>query len=63
MDFTEGIRHEVAVKTFNVRHLVDFSPDALSIAREIRYCVVAIVVGFTTVQIVRSVLSYRRSDD
>ncbi len=58
--FTEAIRHEVAVKAINVRHLIDVSPATLSIAREVRYCVIAIVVGWASASIIRSVLSSRR---
>lgn len=59
--FTEAIRHEVAVKTVNVRHLIDVSPTTLCIAREVRYCVIAIAVGWASASIIRSILSSRRA--
>jgi hypothetical protein len=58
-----GIRHAVAFNTLNIRHLVDASPATLSIAREIRYCVIVLVLGFATTSIVKSVLSCRRRPD
>jgi hypothetical protein len=59
MDFSEGIAHEVAVKTINVRHLIDASPSAVSIARELRFCVVVIAVSWASASIVHTVLSRR----
>jgi len=58
-----GIRHVVAFNTLNIRHLVDASSTTLSIAREIRYCVIVLVLGFATTSIVKSVLTYRRRPD
>jgi hypothetical protein len=48
MDFSEGIAHEVAVKTINVRHLIDASPSTVSIARELRYCIIVIAVSWAS---------------
>ena len=58
-----GIRHAVAFNTLNIRHLVDLSPAILSLAKEVRYCVIAVVIGFATTSIVKSVLNYRRRTD
>lgn len=55
-----GIRHAVVFNTLNIRHLVDFSPSTLSLAKEIRNCVIVVVLGFATTNIVNSVLNYRR---
>lgn len=55
-----GIRHAVAFNTLNIRHLVELTPASISLAREIRYCVIAVVVGFAATSIVKSVLNYRR---
>ena len=59
MDGLEGFKHDVAVKTFNVRHLVEVSPDTVSIAREIRYCVIAICLTWGGITLARSWLDYR----
>jgi hypothetical protein len=58
-----GIRHAVAFNTLNIRHLVDISPNTVLFAKEIRYCVIVVVVGVATTSIVKSVLSYRRTPD
>jgi hypothetical protein len=64
MDISDaGIRHAVAFNTLNVRHFVDLSPSTVSVAKEIRYCVIAIVIGFATTSIVKSVLNYRKRPD
>lgn len=34
-----GVRHAVALSTLNIRHSVEFSSSAVSVARELRYCV------------------------
>jgi hypothetical protein len=60
MDFSEGIAHEVAVKTINVRHLIDASPSTVSIARELRFCVIVIAVSWASASIVHAVLSSKR---
>lgn len=58
MDFADGVavRHAVAFTPLNIRHLVELSPSTLFIAKEVRYCIIAIVVGFSAVSIVKSVL-------
>lgn len=63
MEFSDGIRHAVAFNTLNIRHLVDLSPSTVSFAKEVRYCVIAVVIGFATTSIVKSVLNYRRRRD
>jgi hypothetical protein len=60
MDFSEGIAHEVAVRTINVRHLIDASPNTVSIARELRFCVIVVAVSWASASIVHAVLSSRR---
>lgn len=58
MDLSDvGVRHAVSFATLNIRHSVDISPTAVSIAREVRYCVIAVVLGFATVSIVKSLFS------
>jgi hypothetical protein len=59
MDFSDGIVHEVAVKTISVRHLIDVSPSTVSIARELRYCIIGIAVSWASASIVHSILSRR----
>ncbi len=61
MDFTDGVavRHAVTFTTLNLKHSVELSPSTVSVAKEVRYCIIAIVVGFSAVSIVKSVLSVR----
>ena len=62
MDLSDvAVRHAVAFTALNIKHSVDFSPSTLSFAKEIRYCVIAIVTGATIASVVRSVLESRRS--
>ena len=58
MDFADGVavRHAVAFTTLNIRHSIELPPSIVSVAKEIRYCIIAIVVGFSAVSIVKSVL-------
>lgn len=61
MDMSDfSARHTVGVNSFTVSHFIDFSPTALSVAKEVRICIIAIVLGFTTTGIVRNVLEYRK---
>ena len=64
MDFGAGeaIKHEVVVKAVNVRHLIDFSQSTVSIAKELRYCVIALCISWATVVVVRSWSHHRRGD-
>lgn len=58
-----AVRHSVALAdNLQVHHFVDVSPAAVSVAREIRYCVIALVIGWTTKQLV-SVWLDRRAPD
>jgi len=59
MDLSD-IRHAVAFTTLNVRHSVELSPSTVSIAREVRISIVAIILGLTVASVVRSVLSTRK---
>ena len=62
MDISDvAVRHVVSIPALNVRHTFDFSHSTVSIAKEIRICVIATVIGLTTASIVRSVLMYKRS--
>ena len=64
MDISDvAVRHVVALPPLSVRHSVDItaSSSTLSIVKEIRFCVIAIVLGLTTASVVKSVLSYKRS--
>ena len=56
MDFSavDAIKHDVAVKTINVRHLLEISPKLDPIFREIRYCVIALCASWVTVTAIRS---------
>ena len=62
MDFSDvAVRHAIAFSTLNIKHSVDvdLSSSTLSIAREIRISIVAIVLGLTAASIVKSVLASR----
>ena len=58
-----GVRHSVVLSNLNIQHLVDFSPATVSIVREIRYCVIAIVLGWTTTRVVSALLNRRAAPD
>lgn len=61
MDLSDvGVRHAVAFTTLNVKHSLDISPSTVSIAREVRISIIAIVVGLTAASIVKSVLNSKR---
>lgn len=63
MDLSEvGIRHVVRFEELRVRHTVDVSPVAASIARDVRYCVIAIILGISTVAIAKSYLATRHNN-
>jgi hypothetical protein len=62
MDLSDvAVGHAIAVSPVNIRHSIELSPSAVSIAREIRFCIIAVVVGFTAASIVKSALVYKRS--
>ncbi|KAJ5737031.1 uncharacterized protein N7483_002156 [Penicillium malachiteum] len=55
MDFTDvGIRHTL-LNSVDLRHFIDFSPSTAVIAKEIRLCVIAVVVGWITTRVVSSI--------
>ena len=61
MDFSDlGVRHAVTVAPVLVKHSIELSPSAVSIAREIRLSIIAIVVGVAAITITRSLLSSTR---
>ena len=61
MDVSDmGVRHAVAFSNLNIKHTFELSPSTVSIAREIRISVIAIVIGIATVSILNSVLSLGR---
>lgn len=61
MDLSDvGVRHAVAFSPLNIHHSIDLSPSAVSIAREIRISIIAVVVGVAIITITRSVLSSTR---
>lgn len=62
MDMSDiGVRHVVGVPEIHIRHTIDVSPIVASIARDIRYTVIAIVFGITGVSIANIFLASRRS--
>lgn len=58
-----GVRHSVVLSNLNIHHLVDFSPAAVSIARELRLCVITIVVGWTTTRVISAFLNRSAPSD
>ena len=60
MDLSDvGVRHKVAFSTINIRHSVEISPSTVSLAKELRYCILFVVIGVTSASIVRSVLTWK----
>ena len=58
MDISDvGVRHAVAFTGLKITHSIELSPSTIQIAKEIRYCVIAAVLGFTAVSITRTILS------
>lgn len=55
------VRHAVVFKPLEIRHSIRVSSSVVSIARELRYSVIAIVLGFTAVSIVRAILVTKKS--
>ena len=62
MDSSEvAVRHAVAFGTnLNIRHSLELSDSCLSLARELRYCVIIVVAGWTAVSIVKTIVSSRQ---
>lgn len=61
MDLTDiGVRHSVTFTNLNIKHSIELSPSAISVARELRYCLIAIVVGLVVTRVTESVLSSRK---
>ena len=58
--FTAAHTHK-AVHEVNVRHFIEASPSALSLAREVRTTLIAVAICITTVVLVRTVWSNGRS--
>jgi hypothetical protein len=62
MDFSDvGVRHAISFEALNIKHSIDISPTAVSIAKEVRYCVVAIVAGLAALSIVKSLIAREHS--
>ena len=61
MDFSSdiGVRHTIAFPTLNIQHSLHVSATSVAFAREIRISIIAIVLGFSAVAIVKSVLNHR----
>lgn len=55
MDLSD-VRHAVAFSPLEIRHSIHVSSSFVSITRELRYCVIAAVIGFTAASIVKTVL-------
>jgi hypothetical protein len=55
-----AVRHLLRFNELHIRHSLDVSPSVTTIAREIRYCVIAVVLGWTTISVVKGILSFRR---
>ena len=62
MDLSDvGVRHAIAFSPLNIKHSIDLSPSAVSVAREIRICIIAVVVGVAAITITRTVLASSRA--
>ena len=63
MDLSDvAVRHAIAFSTLNIKHSIDLSPSTVSIAREVRISIIAIVLGLTVASIARSVLAPRKPE-
>jgi len=56
----EAFKHDVAFNTLHVRHIVEASPNTISVVREVRFCVIAICISWAAVEIVRSWMAHRK---
>ena len=57
MDLSDvAVRHAVTFGSLDIRHSIELSPSFVSVAREARFCLVAVVIGFAAVSIVKTVL-------
>ena len=54
-----GVYHRVALEDVRFIHIVDVSPAVASIARDLRYAIIAAVLGFSTVAVTREYLRSR----
>lgn len=55
-----AVKHLVAFSSINIKHSIDLSSSTLSVAREIRISIVAIVFGLTAASVVKSVLASKK---
>ena len=61
MDLSDvGVRHAVQFGELRIKHIVEVSPVAASIARDLRYCVIAVIVGLSTVTLVKTYFAARQ---
>lgn len=52
MDFTDvGIRHTI-LNSVQLHHFFDCSPSTAVVAKEARFCVIAVVVGWITTRVI-----------
>lgn len=61
MDFSD-IKHSVRFSKLKINHHISVSSSVVSVAREIRYCVIAAVLGCATLSIIRAVLGHRTEE-
>jgi hypothetical protein len=61
MDTFTALHTHKAVHEVNVRHFVEVSPSAVSLAREARTTIIAVAICITTIVLFRTVLSNSRS--
>lgn len=60
MDLSDvGVRHAIRFTPLNIKHSIEVSPSVVSIFKEIRYCVFAVVIGFAATAITKSILASR----
>lgn len=61
MDLSDiGVRHYVAFTNLNIKHSIELSPSTVSVVRELRYCLIAIVVGLVVTRVAESLLYPRK---
>ena len=61
MDISDiGVQHSVAFTNLTIKHSIELSPSTISVVRELRYCLIAIVVGLVVTRVTESLLSSRK---
>lgn len=61
MDFSSGdvaVRHLVAINSVNLKHTIEFSDSTILVVKEIKKCVVAVVIAWAAVSVFRGLFDF-----